>query len=162
MSAFIVSHDHIDAIVTYAVQNRMSFWNPEAKKRIDITRANAEEIGRMLLHENERSVRYRYSETEPDELPGTIGENAASYSYRPFFETALTPGGQRRAILGGLTAVQVIKAISCLNYQSCEHPGWEASLAWRICDAIKSAAINRLPGYDDAGWEINREEAARA
>jgi hypothetical protein len=148
MSAFIVSHDHIDAVVTYAVQTRISFWNPEANKRIEITRTTAEEIGRILLHENETSVRYRYNETNPGELPGTIGENAETYAYRPFFRAG-----------GSLTVIQAIKAVGCLEYQSCEHHEWEDSLAWRICDAIKSAAIHRLPGYDNAGWHINREEA---
>jgi len=60
MSAFIVSHSHI-ALMTWAVDMRMSYWNPEARQRVTVTRANAEEVGRILLHENEASVRYRWS-----------------------------------------------------------------------------------------------------
>lgn len=142
MSAFIVSHDHIDAIVTYAAFSRVSFWNPEAKTRTEITMTNAEEIGRMLLHENERSVRGRYPDDGPGELPGTVGEDAATYRFR-VWQRPLKP-------------VEVIKAVKCLEYQSCEHRGWESSLAWRICQSVKDHAINRLPGYDDAAWEINR------
>lgn len=142
MSAFIVSHDHIDALMTYAAFSRISYWNPEARDRTVVTNINAEEVGRILLHENERSVRHRYSDFGPDDLPGTIGEDAASYHFRLF---------QR-----SLTAIQAIKAVNCLEYQSCEHDDWEGSLAWRICQAIKSHATHHLPGYDLAAWEINR------
>lgn len=141
MSAFIVGHDHIDALMTYAVEKRISYWNPAAKTRITITAENAEEVGRILLHENEVSVRYRYSDCGPDDLPGTIGENAETYKFR-------------RAPMLPMRAVAVIKAVNCLEYQSCEHPGWESSLAWRICQDIKSQSVHDLPGYDEAAWEI--------
>lgn len=159
MSAFIVSHDHIDAILTYAIQRRMSYWNPELHTRPTIDRASATEIGRILLEECERSVSYRYPGDSPDQLPGKIGERAASYAYRAYFHMAPTPGGQLRAC-GSLNAVQCIKAVNCLEYQSCEHPGWEASLAHRICQDIKAAAVHDLPGYDAAEWEINRKVMA--
>ncbi len=147
MSAFIVSHDHIDALLTYAIQNQISFWNPEEKTRTTIMRDNAEEIGRILLQENETSVRYRYNDFDTDDLPGTVGETAATYAYRPFF-----------SFPRALTAVGVLKAVQCLEYQSCEHPEWEASLAWRICQDLKSSAIHDLPNYDRAEWEINRPQ----
>lgn len=142
MSAFIVGHDHIDALMSYASFKRISFYHPEAQTRTTITTFNAEEIGRILLHENERSVRYRYDTMDPDELPGTIGEDAASYRFRLYAKP--------------MNAVQTIKAVNCLEYQSCEHPDWEASLAWRICQDIKAHAVHDLPGYDKADWEIRR------
>ncbi len=98
------------------------------------------------MAECERSVSYRYPTDTPDALPGTVGERANSYTYRPFF-----------LVRGSLKAVEAIKAVNCLEYQSCEHPEWESSLAHRICQEIKSAAVHDLPGYDNAAWELNRE-----
>ena len=58
MSAFIVSHKHIDALVSAMLDARMSYW--DGHNRVYVTRANAEETGRILLSENVRSVLYRY------------------------------------------------------------------------------------------------------
>lgn len=49
MSAFIVSHDHIDALVTYAVTK-------------GLTRRTPTEAGQVLLAENAKSVAHRYNE----------------------------------------------------------------------------------------------------
>ena len=139
MSAFIVGHAHIDALLTYAVAKRLYFYDPETGVR-DITAQTADEIGRILLLENERSVAYRYPGT--NDLPGTIGEEANAYAFTYF--------------AGPMSALQAIKAARCLDYQSCEHPEWEASLAKRIVDAIIVTAVADLPGYDNAAWEIRR------
>jgi hypothetical protein len=48
-------------------------------------------------------------------------------------------------------------AIDCLEYQSCEHPEWEASWAARFLDALRAQLIGCLEGYDDAEWEIKRQ-----
>jgi hypothetical protein len=50
--------------------------------------------------------------------------------------------------------VQIIKAVHCLDYQSCETEDWETTLAWRICQALLSSTTARLPGYEAAAWEI--------
>jgi len=49
----------------------------------------------------------------------------------------------------------VLKAIACLEYQSCEHPGWLDSEARVFCQALRRVAITALPGYSAAqGWLI--------
>ena len=58
------------------------------------------------------------------------------------------------------SAVQVIKACNCLDYQSCEHDGWEASEAKSFLDSLISAACHRLPGYDAAEWGPPKNRAA--
>ena len=144
MSAFVVSHDHIDGLVTFAIDKRVSYWVEAQGTRVNITIENAEEIGRLLLEENQRSVGYRYGEDDPDEMPGTVGENDATYRFQHFREP--------------LSAVTILKACSCFAYQSCEHPDWEKSLAHSIIEAIRHRAISALPGYDSApGWEITRQ-----
>lgn len=58
MSAFIVSHKHINALVSAMLDAQVSYW--DGHTRIYVTRHNAEEVGRILLDENVRSVNYRY------------------------------------------------------------------------------------------------------
>jgi hypothetical protein len=53
--------------------------------------------------------------------------------------------------------VQVLKAIRCYEHQSCDHPDWKESRARRWCDDLRLAAIERLPGYEAAAWEIGSE-----
>lgn len=139
MSAFIVSNDHINAIVTYCVDKRVSYWT--GKEHQTVQTWNAEEVGRILMDENVRSVVCRY----PSEA-GEFANEGSDYSYR-HFPTPLTP-------------VEIIKACHCLGYQSCETDDWEASLAWRILQSVISHASHQLPGYDGAPWEINPHSAA--
>ena len=116
MSAFIVGNDHIDALMTFCIDKRVSFYN--GVERVQITNQNAEEIGRILLDENVKSVHYRYEgRIENDELNA-----GADYSFRRFSHYA-----------GPLSPLKIIWGVRCLEYQSCEHPEWEQSIAWRIC-----------------------------
>ena len=100
---------------------------------------DAKKIGDMLHAENVRSVNYRYHETTQPSF--AICEWAA---FRRF------------------SLVQIVKAAHCLNYQSCEHPGWQESDACKIVQAIISHAAHNLPGYDDAEWEITPPTAYAA
>lgn len=137
MSAFIVSDDHINALMNYCIANRIDFYNPATRDRTQITTFNAGEIGRILMDENVRSVCHRYADAGVEE------KNAAA-DYR--FKLLLK--------YHHLKPVQVIKACHCLDYQSCETPDWEGTLAHRILQTIISHATHRLAGYDDAAWEI--------
>jgi hypothetical protein len=159
MSAYVMSKHHIDALVSAALAGegpgygggalrwyapgpaeetdyqRGAPWgstcvaNAQTRERV-ITLENASHVGRVLLFENMRSVAHRYD--EPLELP--------VYEY--------TPGRV-------LTAVETLKAINGFEYQACEHPGWESSEARAFCEALQSAAIRRLPGYEEADtWEV--------
>lgn len=66
MSAFIVSHDHIDALLTFAKLHRVAYYVPQSicnkpgGTRVTIDDDTVSEVGRILLDENERSVRHRY------------------------------------------------------------------------------------------------------
>ncbi|APW64322.1 hypothetical protein [Paludisphaera borealis] len=94
-------------------------------------------IGQMLHAENVASVNFRYQEaTTPD---FRLCEWAA---FHPF------------------SRVQMVKAASCLDYQSCEHPGWKASDACKLLAAIIAGEGHGMPGYEEAQWEITPRETA--
>ena len=128
MSAFIVCKEHIDALVTYMLDERMSYWT--GSDRVYVTRNNASETGQILWDENQRSVNYRYNEQDEPE----------AYQFAHFARS--------------LKPVEIIKAVHCLDYQSCETDDWESTMSWRICQTIISHACHRLPGYEQAEWGI--------
>lgn len=129
MSAFICSDHHISAIVRWAAENGVSYWHEASSRRVPID-GNEQEIVEMLRAENVESVNYRYLD---EASPSPITYNPNAKSLRP---------------------VEVIRAVDCLEYQSCEHPGWKASKALALCTAVKDVAIMKLPGYEAADWHI--------
>ena len=144
MSAFVVGHDHIDGLLTWAIDAGAGYSAPSGNYT-RITAEDATQIGRWLLEENERSVGYRYPNT--DELPGTIGQSSGGYHFR-------------RWPLPGLSALAVLKACDCFDYQACETSDYRHTLAAAIIDGIRHNAIHKLPGMSDApGWELRRPRA---
>jgi hypothetical protein len=141
VSAYIVDHDHIDALLSYGIEHNVRYVANDAC--IEIAKANATEIGRILLDENERGVRYRYPDTDVDELPGTIGQNSATYKFRSWPVA--------------IPAMTTLKACDGFDYQASETNDYDQSLAAIIVRAIRHWAISRLPGYSDSpGWSMSR------
>jgi len=171
MSAFVVSQQHIEAMLkaamTYGRQGGFHWLAPEARADSDFERGQVwgptsvatarrcrreldsdtlNETGRMLLTENVRSVCHRYDEPmDSTDLPGPVGFSLAEATFSSFHVAMHTPL---------LEPVAVLKAIACYEYQSCEHPDWEGSESKAFCEALRHAAINALPGYDEADWDI--------
>lgn len=73
MSSWIVSQDHIDALVCGAIVHGLSFDGEP------VTPENATEVGQALWDENHRGVNYRYGR----------GKNTPTYSF--IGETRLNP-----------------------------------------------------------------------
>ena len=136
MSAFIVGKDHIDALVrAHQTYNR------------GLMSAELAEVGAMLWAENVKSVQYRYPQDNGDELPGPINcEWASPYTF-PNDTPLLAPVG-------------LLKALSCYEYQSCEHPGWATSEAHKWVERTRTHAISHLPGWEEAAWEYERPARA--
>jgi hypothetical protein len=151
MSAFTVPTEHVDALLTaglaFCTEKRPLTWHypppttaepSTADRQRTLTLATAGRVGAMLLAENVRSVNYRYDEDDWE----------PPYLFHPL------PGTPDPLV--------VLKAIACLKYQSCEHPGWLASEARVFCEALRSVAVVKLPGFFDAeGWPIDTREIFR-
>jgi len=141
LSAYIVDHDHIDALLSYGIQHHVRYVANDAC--VEIGELNATEIGRILLDENERSVRYRYPGNDANDLPGSIGQDAAKYNFRRWPHP--------------VPALVILKACDGFDYQACETDNYEQSLAAVIVRKIREYAITRLPGYNDSpGWSMHR------
>lgn len=130
MSAFIVSNTQINALVRFASTNNVSFYYGATRQRWNVS-GNEDATAQLLLDENVRSVNYRYQEN------GEAGQIVYEID------------------APDLTAVQVIKLAQCVEYQSCETPDWDKTMAKQLIDAIIQQAIVKLPGYDAAPWTIN-------
>ncbi len=112
MSAFMVNHDHISAIIT-------GF----ARFHYDrLSRAEATELGQLLLIENSRSVAYRYNEP--------VDEDWRDYRF------------EQRDVK---QIPHLLKFCDCLKYQSCERPDYEESIAWKKLQQIRDTLIRALP-----------------
>lgn len=150
MSAFIVSHNLIDVLLTFAIDKRVSYYVKTQNTCISICRQNATEVGAILLQENERSVYCRYPDIGPksENKPGTQGEVAETYLFHRWGEF--------------ISAVSILKACSCFDYQACETDDYEHTLACTIIEAIRHAAIRAVPGYDNVpGWDDFTRPKAR-
>lgn len=142
MSAFMVHEEHINVMVWAATELASSsdtgpvfHYSPapgvygvrvSSTDRDSMTRA-----GQMLVDANAESMAARY------------GEHDHGYAY-----TYTRP---KRA---DWRPVDILKAISCYEYQACETGDFEASEAGRFCDAMRRGLLRRLPGMDSAAWEI--------
>ena len=125
MSAWLVSKKHIDVLVH--ARSISKFWDVPENEMTDT------ELGKMLWRENMLSLEARYDDRIDDDL-------LEGYSYS---EPKQFP------------IVNILKAIHCYEYQSCEHEGWKNSAAHNYCKLIHHALISYLPGYDDAPWGID-------
>ena len=160
MSAFIVDDKHLDYLLNaglrlYSVRKngplhwlvheeapvfdedhqRGAPWGPTAIENAnrlcrELTHGTVGRVGAMLAVENRRRVDHRYDENEMADL----------YEFQRDLES--------------IDPVQVLKAIDCYCYQSCEHPEWVKSEAFAFCEALRRAAWTSLKGYDNAAWEI--------
>jgi len=128
MSAFVVSDEHICALVSYGGIHDVRVFERDGGH---VIAGNEQETAEILLAANVASVNYRYDENEPV----------------PPIEFHFERPDER-------TAIEIIKACDCFDYQACERPDYRQSLAATIVEAIRENAIRAVPGYDEAPREI--------
>jgi hypothetical protein len=174
MSAFIVSKEHIDAMV------RVGIAGPSDPHEIRPDRAWHgvswfTSDPRAIAYDGSNPTAYfggldairRELRSETAEATGAmlVAANVASVQHRYSEPGDDLPGPVvkywtrpyvapvifRRQLP---TAVEALKLIACYEYQSCEPPTWDGSEAQRFCDALRHALIGALPGYAEAPWEL--------
>ena len=145
MSAFVVSHKHINTLVSYA--NRQRF--PPKFRLADGTVLDFSDVGdlqhaaEILLAENVRSIQERYPDTvaNPENMPGVIAEIGQPIIFQFVSQNRPSP-------------VQILKACACYDYQACETDDYYQTDAHKIIESIRDIATGNLEGYEQAEWEI--------
>ena len=150
MSAYIVDRSTVRFLVSVAQLWELYWHDGQESRRIhrcdDEAAARA---GAMLWAENVRSVAHRYPNT-PNDLPGP---SDGDYNYGAHRITwSLQLASQRDLPL------QVFRALSEYEYQSCEHAEWSSSAAHDLCQRLIGWLTTRMPGYDAAPWVWERPQ----
>ncbi len=157
MSAYIVDKRHIDALITAAdrhagrLHDSFTFVDNEGNRHI-LSRTG--EDSTQVSHYFGRDIRTTYHSFN------TFGaylwqENTNSVNAR-YAEQSETEAYHWRGI--DVTTIQALKAVDCYEYQSCEHEGWNGSLAQSFCTILRKRLVQDLPGYDDGHWHITEQE----
>lgn len=131
MSAYIVSDTTIHSILRYAKHQRFTSICVE-NMIYDIS--NEEDVnllGQMLVDQNYRSVNFRYKQNDP----------APKFQYSRSWST-------------GITAIEFLKCLSCLEYQSCETDDWLQTPAYQLINVLMRRSFRLLAGYEDAPWGL--------
>lgn len=132
MSTFIVSDNHINAMLSWANMNCMDLVCLNDKTVLDFSiPEDLQKMAEVLSETNYHSVNTYYN--DHDVLEGNI---TFVFSYKM------------------LSPVEIIKACQCYDYQCSDLSDYEDSDADRISKTIMNRAIAKLPGYADAKWEI--------
>jgi hypothetical protein len=153
MSAWIVSKTHIDVMVCGIVDGTSDGVLEPQDRRIKLPDLHAgvglcdkDVLGQMLVNECVASVSYRYPNDKPGELPGPNDQ----YYLQPYRFT-----GNYRP-----TAAELAKAISCYDYQSCEHPGWKPSTVCKLLEVVQQivGVTEGTDEYEAAAWGFEAKD----
>ena len=137
MSVNLVDNEHINVLVhalaEYARGREIVLR--QSGDIVDLTsNRGLSRLGQIFRDENLRSYNARYD------------ENVSSvYAYHDPKYLLRTP-------------VEVLKALNGYIYQAFESENWNKSEIGGLCDFIRAKAIENLPGYQQAAWEITRND----
>ena len=150
MSAFVVTKACIDTIVS-AMRRGDRTFSYYVNPRISLRAYNPEDLdqaGRILWAENIRSVRHRYSDHDPQDLPGPILPPGANWD--KIVARYTFPHGHCNRF-DDLPWQVIFAEISCYEYQSCECPEWESTDAMVLLRRILGHLLycERLPDEDE-------------
>jgi hypothetical protein len=127
MSAFHVSDDHINILLSWARKH-----NPIVRvdhTRFDLTQSEDYwRVGAVLRDANNASMDARYGDKPEDYLPKTVS-------------------------VAHLEAIDIVSGCDCFDYQACEYSGWESSGAKNAIDQIRNAASRSITGYGRR-WQL--------
>lgn len=139
MSAFMVSDDHINAIVLAAREGDMSYELNGVWKKV---KGNEQECANLLYEANAESVYSRY----PSERPKRVESDS---EWATSDENSIVYVSPRL-----LSGIQIIKLCQCFNYQACEVDDYEKTWASAFINRVIANQVHRIEGYDEAEWAI--------
>ena len=154
MSAYICDPRTIDYLVTWATHTRdlsirlrddeTTPFDAVARSgnRLNLRNLTPNDVGQILFDENIRSVSARYDGESLDTLPGPVDKSRVlKYRFSP---------------VAHQLAPWVIKSAQCVEYQSCETSDYYETLAYRVLQAIREAAIRHFTV--DAPWGVTQAD----
>lgn len=126
MSAFIMSDDEISVIVSYFVHTKATIhgegaWLKIGDKYDYLNYDHAAEVAKILKDENIRSVNARYNDDSASE-----------------FNFEYDPTAHKRPV------GNIIGALDCLEYQSCETDDWETTNAYEIIQGLRKHLLKTI------------------
>jgi hypothetical protein len=147
MTAFAIDTSHIDVMLSLAIhgpadQASARRWYPPWVAEIvgvdsALTRELADPAGVALLRENVLSCRASAADT-----PG---------AFRHLFAAAAAANQFEWTDLGrSFTVIEGMRAVAFYEQASGVHCGWEGSGPQTICNRLRAALSEQLPGYDEA------------
>lgn len=136
MSAYIMNDDEINAIVSYFIDpNHITgegAWLRIGDKYDYLNAHNSADVAKILHDENVRSVNNRYGDDTP-----------SSYEFEYIPSARKRPMGN------------IIGALDCLEYQSCETEDWHTTNAWAIIQGLRKHLLKTVAEQDDTyTWGI--------
>lgn len=149
MSAWIVTKNHIDTLVSWAFNTR----TPVARA---LGYEDRDALGRLLWAENLRSVSGRYPGDVSGGRPGPVGftdEQVTTYTFappRPFKSTV-----PYYVDFDPSSACHALKQAECYDYQSCESPDYRETPAGILMQHLITALHVACPRADDDDSDIN-------
>lgn len=158
MSVWMVDFEHINVLVWAGLQREYAphgtlnwYWgSPTRVGTLDY--GTTAVVGQMLVRANTDSLKARYG--DDDDLNNDL----------PLFETY----SYRQPRFASWSRAEILKAIHCFEYQSCEVPDWRDTEAFAFCRSLEAGIVCSLPGYGTAPWGIDHttmpwlEKKARA
>src|SRR5665213_2957769 len=147
MSAWIVTTQHIDLMVSAALQQHdFSWWCWSEQRRHDVNLSTATDVGRLLLAENIRSVSHRYRDEPLADLPGPITKTRPEDYVWTDHKIKLSPA-------------EISSLLGCYDYQSCETSDWHTTAAYDFVAALRESVLDSIVGRDDVPPPWGRDAA---
>lgn len=154
MSTYIVDKETIDVLVCAAVH--LSNSTNQALPEVGLSK-----LGQDLWNENVRSVSYRYSDCSTFDLPGTYINEEIAPGLTMDVPEWLTPYDfcSCDVLPREVTRNALEDALSSYEYQSCEHPGWEASFPAQFCRGLRGLLGSFPEAEEHESEELTPEQS---
>lgn len=140
MSAFLLPNNHFNALASFAkdrLNGRTLYAGHQSNKAFRLNnKADFVKLCNCLRQANEESLISRYDDAFKEEIT----------------ENPYTP---KEVFTGYLREEDIISAVDCFHYQSCEFDDYYTSDAYLIAEAIKAIAVSALVDGKEKVWVID-------